>query len=203
MNSRYLVIGGFFAAAFFMLGSHAASAQGVIGGGGGGSGSGPAPFECPWTPVPAGQKNPSAEGCYGGGSDGCGGGNDKEPAIPCEQQVPAKTTSPAPDFDYASAINQAKAELTAEGQDLTGNNCGKIVERACRYMPAGAGLLSKNYGTAYNGHSVDFIMMPDGRGWDLVVGCGDAGGGAAGVGSSGCCGPAGGCEASDRYMPCP
>lgn len=167
--------------------------------------SGPAIFECPWTPVSG--TNPSAEGCYGGGDDGCGGSNDSEPDIPCEEQNPPKTTSPPPSFDYAGPINTAKAELIAEGEDLTGANCGKIVERACRYFPAGVGLLEKTYGNQYNGHSVDFIMMPDGQGWDVIVGCGDAGGGNAGVGNSGCCGPkntgtAADCEPNDRYIPC-
>ena len=169
------------------------------------SSSGPAIFECPWTPVTG--KNPSADGCHGGGTDGCGGSNDSEPDIPCEEQVPPKTTSPAPDFDYTGPLNTAKAELQAEGEDLTGNNCGKIVERACRYFPAGVGLLEKNYGAQYNGHSIDYIMMPDGRGWDVVVGCGDAGGGNPGLGNSGCCGPmdsgtASDCEPNDRYIPC-
>ncbi|HYD16967.1 MAG TPA: hypothetical protein VEF76_00645 [Patescibacteria group bacterium] len=160
-------------------------------------------FECPWAPVAG--NNPSADGCHGGIAEACGTAGDSEPDIPCEQQQPPKVTSPAPDFDYAGAINQAKNELIAEGEDLTGNNCGKIVERACRYMPGGAGLLAKNYGAQYNGHSIDYIVMPDGRAWDVVVGCGDSGGGNAGIGNSGCCGPADGgvCEPNDRYIPCP
>ncbi len=126
------------------------------------------------------------------------------PPSRANSRPPPKTTSPAPDFDTASAINQAKSELVAEGQDISGPNCGKIVERACRYMPGGAGLLAKNYGNAYNGHSVDYIVMPDGRAWDVVSGCGDATPtGNTPSANAGCCGGPSGCESNSRYMPCP
>lgn len=126
-----------------------------------------------------------------------------EPNIPCEEQDPPKLTSPDPDFDLAGAVDRAIAELTAEGEDLTDANCGKIVERAVQYIP-GAGLLYKDYGHQYNNHSVDFIVMPDGRAWDAVIGCGDPNQ-RGGVGNSGCCAelPATTCEPSDRYVAWP
>lgn len=128
---------------------------------------------------------------------------DNAPDIPCEDRQPPETTSSSPGADVIPAIAQAKAELVAAGVDLTGDNCGKIVERACNYMSGGAGLLSKTSGANYNGHSIDYIVMPDGNAWDMVVSCGDGDGGTPGVGNTGCCGPETGCEPNDRYLPCP
>ncbi|TAL35516.1 MAG: hypothetical protein EPN97_06995 [Alphaproteobacteria bacterium] len=125
------------------------------------------------------------------------------PSLPCDQQSPPMLESPPPSFDLVGAIQTAKDQLTAEGADLTGNNCGQIVERAVTILGNGAGLLSKNYGTAYNGHSVDYIVMPDGSAWDAVIDCG--GTNTAGIGGSGCCAPlpATTCQPNSRYMPYP
>jgi len=192
-----LFIGGLFAAAFLLFAPQPTEAQ-----------SGPAPFECPWTPVSG--TSPSSEGCYGGGTDGCGGtgGANDPPPIPCDQQEPPKQVSGPPPGDVLPAVAQAIAELTAAGSDITGDNCGKIVERACNYMGGGAGLLYKTWGAQYNGHSIDVIVMPDGQHWDVVVSCGGDGtpgsGNTPGVGFTNCCGPlATGCEPNDRYLPCP
>jgi hypothetical protein len=124
------------------------------------------------------------------------------PDVPCDQQTPPMLESPPPDFDLAGAIVQARDQLIAEGADLTGANCGQIVERAVGIIGNGAGLLSKNYGNQYNGHSVDFIVMPDGRAWDAVSDCGGANGPSAG---GDCCAPlpATTCAPNSRYMPYP
>lgn len=208
---KFIIFGGFCAVAVLLACYQPARAA-----------SGPAPFECPWTAVPSGTTNPSADGCYGGGNDGCGG-DDAAPDIPCEEQTPKMTTSPDPAFDVAAAINQAKADLLAANpsEDLMGSNCGKIVERACRagYFPPTVGMLAKNYGNQYNGHSVDYIVDQNGQGWDVVVGCGGDGvdptsGNTGGVGGKGCCGPyvtggASDCQPLDsgpmagRFIPCP
>lgn len=208
--SRIWFIGGLFAAAILLYGHQPAQAQS----------SGPSPFECPWTAVSG--TSPSADGCYGGGNDGCGG-DDSAPDIPCEEQTPKMTTSPAPTWDVSGAINQAKADLLAANpnEDLMGANCGKIVEQACNagYFPADVGMLFKDYGNQYNNHSVDYVVDLNGMGWDVVVGCGGDGvdptsGNTGGVGGSGCCGPYVNGDASDcqplasgpmagRYINCP
>lgn len=131
------------------------------------------------------------------------------------------TTSPAPTWDVSGAIAQAKADLIAMGEDLLGENCGKIVEQACNagYLPPDVGLLFKDYGVQYNNHSVDFVVDLNGMGWDVVISCGGDGvdpttGNTPGVGNSGCCGPLVNGDASDcvpfesgpmagRYIPCP
>lgn len=130
--------------------------------------------------------------------------------IPCDQQSPPMLESPPPDFDLVGAIQTAKDQLIAEGANLMGDNCGQIVERAVTILGNGAGLLTKTWGAQYNGHSIDYIVMPDGRAWDAVISCGGDGidpnsGNIAGIGGSGCCAPlpATTCEPNSRYMTFP
>ena len=83
--------------------------------------------------------------------------------------------------NYASLVQQAKDDLTTEGEDLTGN-CGafKIVRRAVQYIapsnPA-VGLFHKSGGTgcSINGdfYSIDRICFNDGWLYDTLF---DAGG---------------------------
>lgn len=204
---RFLAVCGILAVFAVFYGPGQAQAQ-----------SGPAPFECPWTPVSG--TNPSADGCYGGGNDGCGG-DDGEPDVPCEDQTPKKTTSPDPTWDVVGVITRARDELVAMGEDISGDNCGKIVERACYqgYLPPTVGMLFKDYGTQYNNHSIDFLVDENGQGWDVVISCGGDGtdptnGGTPGVGAKGCCGDYVTGGASDcqpiadgpfagRYIDCP
>ncbi|MEZ0224448.1 MAG: hypothetical protein ACAH83_07845 [Alphaproteobacteria bacterium] len=132
------------------------------------------------------------------------------PSLPCDQQSPPMLESPSPDFDLVGAIQTAKDQLIAEGANLMGDNCGQIVERAVTILGNGAGLLSKNYGVNYNGHSIDYIVMPDGRAWDAVISCGGDGvdptsGNIPGIGGAGCCAPlpATTCEPNSRYLAFP
>lgn len=149
----------------------------------------------------AGSKAPTTLNQVGGAQD-YQAGNGGAPNVPCDQQTPPMLESPAPDFDLSGAITTARDQLISEGADLTGANCGQIVERAVQIIGNGAGLLSKNYGNQYNGHSVDYIVMPDGRAWDAVSDCGGANNPSAG---GGCCAtlPATTCEANSRYMSWP
>lgn len=64
----------------------------------------------------------------------------------------------------------AKAELEAAGQDLSGP-CGAfaIVKLAAWKMGGGAGLLDKPAGNNCEGYATDIIVYPDGRHYDVLV----------------------------------
>ncbi len=94
----------------------------------------------------------------GGGGGSGGGGGDTHP-------------------NHYDLVVEAKADLTTEGEDLTGP-CGafKIVRRAAQYIAPSdptVGLLDKPTGNNCTGYATDIIAYRDGIIYDVLI---DAGG---------------------------
>ncbi len=76
--------------------------------------------------------------------------------------------------DQSGTIGQAKADLLAQGVNISGA-CGawEIVRLAAKYMGGGAGLLNKPGGNGCNGYAVDIIAYPDGYIYDVLIDAGN------------------------------
>lgn len=72
--------------------------------------------------------------------------------------------------DQSGSIAQAKADLIAQGVNLSGA-CGawEIIRLGAKYMGGGAGLLNKSGGNMCNGYATDIIAYPDGYIYDVLI----------------------------------
>jgi hypothetical protein len=97
---------------------------------------------------------------------------------PLNIQVPPTTPpdsggmAPQPTSDYVAYV---KDKLLKQGKNLSGA-CGafEVTKNvAWDLRNYGYGLLDKPSGNMCSGYAVDIVMLPDGRGWDIL---GDGGG---------------------------
>lgn len=76
--------------------------------------------------------------------------------------------------DHTAVVAQAKADLIAAHQDLTGP-CGAFLITnlaAFRLASEGYGILEKSGGNNCHGYSVDVVVLRDGRIWDVLANSG-------------------------------
>lgn len=128
--------------------------------------------------APAGGGAPTGGGGTGGGHSGGGstGGGSTGGGSTGGGAPKGGGTHP----DRSDAVAQAKADLLAEGRDLSGA-CGSfsIVKLAVwRLSQEGtdAGLLSKPSGNNCDGYATDIIAYPNGEIYDVLVGGGESNG---------------------------